>query len=76
MLASMLGFILVMLIMFFISVGIIMGLMSIIDKQEVVVKENTVIRIDFKDPIPERTPKNDIFSSFAAGYFKTTSGIE
>jgi len=75
MLASMLGFILVIVIVFFISLGLIVGLMSFAEQKEVVVKENTVLRIDFKDPIPERTPKNDIFSSLTSGSFKTILGL-
>ncbi len=75
MLASMLGFILVIAIVFFISLGLLMGLMSFVEQKEVVVQENTVIRIDFKDPIPERTPKDDIFSSLITGSFKTVLGL-
>ncbi len=75
MLASMMGFILVITIIFFISLGLFIGLMSYVEQEAVVVKENTVIRIDFKDPIPERTPKTDIISSFVTGSFKTVLGL-
>ena len=57
MLASMLGFILVIGIIFFISFGLLVGLMSFAKQKEVKTSENTVIRIEFKDPIPERTLK-------------------
>jgi len=75
MLASMLGFILVITILFFISLGLIMYLMSFSEQKEVVMKENTVIRIEFKDPIPERTLKNDILSTFTSGSLKTVLGL-
>ena len=75
MLASMLGFILIGGIVFFISLGLLMGLMSYVDKKEVVIEENTVIRIDFKDAIPERTPKSGIFSDLTAGAFKRVLGL-
>ncbi|MCK5079125.1 MAG: S49 family peptidase, partial [Bacteroidales bacterium] len=75
MLASMLGFILVIVIVFFISLGLIIGLMSFVEQKEVVVKENTVLRIDFKNPIPERTPKNNIFAGLTSGSFKTILGL-
>jgi protease-4 len=64
-----------MLIIFFISFGLIMGLMSLAEKQEVVITENTVIRIDLKDAIPERTPKADFLSSLTSGSFKTVLGL-
>jgi len=75
MLASMLGFILIMALLFFISFGIIMGLMSFAEQKEVVLKENTVIRLDFKDRIPERTPLTGILSDFTSGSFKRVLGL-
>jgi len=75
MLASMLGFILIGLIIFFISLGLLIGLMSYVEQQEVLVQENTVIRIDLKDPVPERTPKEDMLSGIATGSFKTILGL-
>jgi len=75
MLASMLGFIFLGIIIFFISMGLIVGLMSFVEQDEVTISENTVIRIDFKDAIPERTPKNDMLSSLAFGSFKTVLGL-
>ncbi|RLD31691.1 MAG: signal peptide peptidase SppA, partial [Bacteroidetes bacterium] len=75
MLASMLGFILVIVIVFFISLGLIIGLMSFVEQKDVVVKENTVLRIDFKNPIPERTPKHNIFAGLTSGSFKTILGL-
>lgn len=75
MLASMLGFVLTGLIIFFISLGMLIGLMSYVEQQEVIVQENTVIRIDLKDPVPERTPKEDMLSGIATGSFKTILGL-
>ena len=75
MLASMLGFFLFLMIMFFISFGLLMGLMSFAEKKEVVISENTVIRIDFKEEIPERTPEIDFLSGLASGSFKTILGL-
>ena len=75
MVASMLGFLLVMLIMFFISFGLMMSLAALTEKTEVVIRENTVIRIDLNDPVPERTPKNDFLTALAGGSFKTVLGL-
>lgn len=75
MLASMLGFILIGMIVIFISMGLMMGLRSYVEQQEVSIQENTVIRIDFKDPIPERTPKSGLFSSLTSGSLKNIMGL-
>lgn len=75
MLASMLGFILVMGILFFMSFGILVGLMSFTKQSDVAITENTVIKIDFKDAIPERTPANGIFSDLYSGTFKRILGL-
>lgn len=75
MLASMLGFILVMGIIFFISFGLLVGLMSFVEQKEVKISENTVIRIEFKDPIPERTLKNSLFSELYFGTFRKILGL-
>ncbi|MDT8392368.1 MAG: signal peptide peptidase SppA [Bacteroidales bacterium] len=75
MLASALGVIIVMGIIFFISFGLIMGIMAFTEQKEFVVKENTIIRIDFKDPIPERTSKEGIFGNIYSGTFKRVLGL-
>ncbi|HSG68687.1 MAG TPA: hypothetical protein VK994_08270, partial [Bacteroidales bacterium] len=75
MFASMLGVIIVIAIVFFISFGIVMGLMSYVEQQEVALKDNTVIRVDFKERIPERTPKSGIFSEIATGSLKRVLGL-
>ena len=75
MFASMLGFILLMIIIVFISIGLLMGFMSLAEQKEVKISENTVIRIDLIDPIPERTPKSDFINSMMTGSFKTILGL-
>ncbi len=75
MFASMLGIILVGAIIFFIFFGLFAGLMSLAEKQEVTIEENTVIRIDLDEPIPERTPKNEILSGLFSGSFKPVLGL-
>lgn len=75
MLASALGIIIVMGIIFFISFGLIMGMMALTEQKEFVVKENTIIRIDFKDPIPERTSNDGIFGNVYSGTFKRILGL-
>ena len=75
MLASMLGIFLIGMIVFFIFIGLFMGLMSYAEQQEVVIKENTIIRIDFKDAIPERTAKSGIFSDLTSGSLKRVLGL-
>ena len=75
MLASILGIIIVFAVIFFISFGIVMGLMSFAEEQEVTIKENTLIRLDFKDPIPERTPKSWVLTEIASGSNKKVLGL-
>ena len=75
MLASMLGIFLIGMIVFFISFGLLMGLVSYMEEQEVVIKENTVVRIDFKDPIPERTAKGGMLSDITSGSLKRVLGL-
>ncbi len=75
MLASMLAIVIVCVVFIFISFGIVMGLMSFAEKQEVTLKENTVIRLDFKDRIPERTPKSGFIPEFTTGSIKRVLGL-
>ncbi len=75
MIASMLGFLLVMAVIFFISFGLLMGLMSFAEQQEVAMVENTVIRIELDQPIPERSPKDDFLAGLASGSFKPVLGL-
>lgn len=62
-------------ILFFMSFGILVGLMSLTEQDAVDVTENTVIKINFKNAIPERTPPNGMFSELYAGTIKRTLGL-
>jgi protease IV len=64
MLASMLGFIIISIVLFFIMVGVIAGLASFADKKAVVIEPNTVLRMKLDKPIFDRAPK-DPFSFFS-----------
>lgn len=63
MLASMLGFLLMSVIVFFLFVGMIASLASFMDKETVKVAKNTVLYIDFDAGIRDRS-SNDPFSEF------------
>lgn len=58
MFASMLGFIIVLVIAFFILVGMIVSLASFADKKVVSVEPNSVLHIKFDKPIYDRAPKD------------------
>lgn len=75
MLASVLGVLIVMGIIFFISFGLLMGMMSLTEKQEVVLSDHTVIRIDLKDAVPERTAKDGLFGNPFSGSLKQVLGL-
>ncbi len=69
MFASMLGFFLTWVIIFFIFLGIIMSAASLAKKDVVVVKENSVLTLKLDEPISDRTPNNP-FSNMNFGSFK------
>ncbi|MCK9617390.1 MAG: signal peptide peptidase SppA [Lentimicrobiaceae bacterium] len=56
MFASMLGTFLTLLIVFFISIGIIASLVSFAGDKETTVVKNTVLRLKFDMPVSDRTP--------------------
>ena len=58
MFASMLGTLLTFIIAFFIFLGFISSIILLAEKQEVLISENTVLKITFSTPIKERTPNN------------------
>lgn len=61
MLASMAGFILSMVVLFFILLGIISGMMlSLKEEGSVSISDNSVLEIKFENPITERTSKNPL----------------
>jgi protease-4 len=65
MFASMLGFILVLVVLFFIFVGLVASLISFADKKAVSIEPNTVLQIKLEKPILDRAPK-DPFSLFTS----------
>jgi protease-4 len=64
MLASMLGFIIISIVLFFILVGLIAGLASFAEKKAVSIEQNTVLLMKLDKPIYDRAPK-DPFSFFS-----------
>lgn len=72
MLASMAGFILTMLIMFFISAIFIASVVTIASKQEVVIDSNSVLHLKLDEAIPERSPAGP-FAFSNTNFFKTTN---
>ena len=64
MFASMLGFIIISIVLFFIFVGIVASLASFAEKKAVVIESNTVLHIQLDKPIYDRAPK-DPFAFFS-----------
>lgn len=59
MFASMVGFILSMIVLFFILLGIVSGMMlSLKDEGSVTISDNSILEISFENPIEERTSNN------------------
>jgi protease-4 len=58
MFASMLGFIIVMVVLFFIFVGLIASLASFADKKAVAIEPNTLLQIKLDKPVFDRAPKD------------------
>lgn len=72
MLASMAGFILTGIIFFFIAMAIIASVVSFASKEEVKIKENTVLHLKFDEAIPERSPAGP-FAFSETSFFSSTS---
>lgn len=72
MLASMAGFILTILILSFIGFVMIASLIAVTQSEEVSVKPNTVLLVNFYEPVPERTPAGP-FAFTNTGFFKSTN---
>jgi protease IV len=68
MFASMLGFIIVLVVLFFITVGLIASLASFADKKAVDIEPNTLLQIKLDQPVLDRAPK-DPFSLFSSDGF-------
>jgi protease-4 len=64
MFASMLGFIVVLIVLFFIFVGLIASLASFVDKKAVTIDSNTLLQIKLDKPVFDRAPK-DPFALFS-----------
>lgn len=72
MLASMAGFILTMLIMFFIVSMFIASMIALAGKQEVTIEPNSVLQLNFDKVVPERSPAAP-FAFSSSEFFKTTN---
>src|SRR5512138_443238 len=68
MFASMLGFIIVLVVLFFITVGLIASLASFAEKKAVDIGPNTLLQIKLDQPVLDRAPK-DPFSLFSSDGF-------
>ena len=66
MFASMLGFLIMSVIMFFVFLGMISGLTAMMQSQETKVAENSLLHIEFDAALIDRTSNNP-FSSFNFG---------
>ncbi len=66
-LATMLGFFLTSIILFFITLGLISSMMSFAEKEVITVPENSVLYISFNKPIYDRTPSMDLFDALSPG---------
>ncbi len=69
MLASMVGYLLITIIIIFISFGIIMSIASFASKEEVNVKENSLLKMELNHPIMDRTSDNP-FENFDFAKFE------
>ena len=59
MFASMVGFVISMIVMFFILLGIISGMMlSLKDEGSVTISDNSILEVSFENPIEERSSNN------------------
>lgn len=72
MLASMAGFILTIIIISFIGFVMIASLVAVTKSEEVSIKPNTVLMVNFADAVPERTPTG-LFSFSSTGMLKAAN---
>ncbi|MCD4789668.1 MAG: signal peptide peptidase SppA [Bacteroidales bacterium] len=75
MFASMLGFFLISIILFFIFMGIMMAMLSFAKTEEVVVNDKTLLHLKFDYRIEDRASKNLVDFGFDFGSFKTNLGL-
>jgi protease IV len=71
MFASMLGFFITMIILFFVFIAIILSFVSLSSNEEVVISSKTILHIELNKPISDRSPKNPIFFDMATMSRKT-----
>ena len=74
MFASMVGFILTAVILFFLFFSFVMAMVSMTKTEEVVVNNKTVLQLKLDYDIPDRTP-NAPFNITPLGDFRTVSGL-
>lgn len=72
--ASFLGTLLTLVVLFFLFIGALTALVTVGQKDQLKLKENTVLVAKFNTPVPDRTAKNP-FQNFDFGSFKSTSSI-
>ena len=76
MFASMLGFLLTMLIMGIFFFMLIASLVALTGKEEVSVKSNSVLLLTLEDPVPERSSENPInFNPVSFNFKKNIPGL-
>lgn len=76
MFASMLGFLLTMLIMGIFFFMLVASLVALTSKEEVKVKSNSVLLLTLDAPIPERSNENPVnFSPFTLSFSKSVPGL-
>jgi len=72
--ASMLGFLIMSVIIFFVFIGIITSFANMMEQKDTKVAENTLLKIDFSTPVIDRTSK-DPFSDFDFASMETKKSI-
>ncbi|MCF6269647.1 MAG: signal peptide peptidase SppA [Melioribacteraceae bacterium] len=75
--ASLLGSVAALFMFFFLSFIILMGMVALLDSDDVVtISSNTILELEFKSAIPERSHFDDInFSSFLSGKIGKKLGL-
>ncbi len=76
MFASMLGFVLVMIICSLIFFGIVVSLVSISTSDVVTISDNSVLQLKLDKTILDRGPKSPIFFDLGGGSFAKRSGLD
>jgi protease-4 len=71
MFASMLGFFITIIILFFVFIAIVLSFVSLSSNEEVVISSKTILHIELNKPISDRSPKNPIFFDMATMSRKT-----